>query len=282
MPFVPENLGLPETGLPLLRDLVHEHTGLFYDNGRCDILADRLAPLVIQRGFRTFLDFYYLLKYDERAALTEWRSVVDALSVQETYFWREIDQIRGFACRVVPELVRAAPNGPLRIWSVPCASGEEPLTIAMVLEEAGWFDRIPIEIHGGDASSAAIGKALAGRYGERAFRALPPELRERYFIAENGRWHPVPSLRERVTSWSVVNLMSRDELLPMANSPAIFCRNAFIYFSPQSVKRVVAMLADLMPVPGFLFVGASESLLSVTDRFRLEEIDRAFVYAKRS
>src|SRR6185503_9722030 len=102
MTFAPENLGLSETGLPLLRDLIHERTGLFYDDGRDGTLSDRLAPVVIGRGFRSFLDFYELLKYDDRAAPSEWRSVMDALSVPETSFWREIDQMRALACRVMP------------------------------------------------------------------------------------------------------------------------------------------------------------------------------------
>src|SRR6185295_5064447 len=106
--------------------------GLFYDNGRYDTLKDRLAPLVIERGFQSFLDYYYLLKYDESAA-QDWARVIDALSVPETYFWREIDQIRAIVASAVPELVKAHPAVPIRIWSVPSASGEEPLTIAMVL-----------------------------------------------------------------------------------------------------------------------------------------------------
>src|SRR5262245_37742542 len=159
MAFAPENLGLAGTGLPLLRDLIHERTGLFYDNGRYDTLSDRLAPLVISRGFRSFLDFYYLLKYDDRAAPSEWGHVMDALSVQETYFWREIDQIHALVCRVVPQLAALFPDEPVRIWSVPCATGEEPLSIAMMLEENGWFDRVAIEIHASDASPSAIAKA---------------------------------------------------------------------------------------------------------------------------
>jgi chemotaxis protein methyltransferase CheR len=281
MPFTPENLGVSDTGLPLLRDLVHERTGLFYDNGRCETLSDRLGPLVLERGFRSFLDFYYLLKYDDREAAGEWRRVVDALSVQETYFWREIDQIRGMACRLLPEVLRAAPHEPVRIWSAPCASGEEPLTIAMVLEELGWFARAPIEIHASDASPAALAKAEAARYRERSFRALPAELREKYFRGDQGVWRPIPSLLQRVRSWSLVNLMAREDVAPYASSPLIFCRNAFIYFSPKAVKQVVETFADYMPAPGFLFVGASESLLSVTDRFVLDDLDRSFVYAKR-
>ena len=281
MAFEPDNLGLSAAGLLLLRDLIHERTGLFYDNGRCDALSERVAPLVIQRGFRSFLDFYYLLKYEERESGDEWRRVMDALSVQETYFWREIAQIQGFVHSVMPTLARDTGDRPIRIWSVPCATGEEPLTIAMALNEAGWFDRARITIHASDASSAAIAKARLGCYRSRAFRSLPPSLREKYFVERDGTWQPIQALRDRISSWSVVNLAAADEIAPYASSPVIFCRNAFIYFSPASVRAVVNALADSMPVPSYLFIGASESLLSVTDRFMLDDLEEAFVYVKR-
>src|ERR1700704_5284163 len=97
-------LGIPLTGLPVLRELIHERTGLFFDSERTELLAERMAPLLIERGFRSFLDLYYLLRYDEAAAAGAWRQVMDALSVPETYFWREMDQIRAVVCRAVPEL----------------------------------------------------------------------------------------------------------------------------------------------------------------------------------
>jgi len=281
MAFEPESLGLSRAGLPLLRDLIHERTGLYYDNGRYDSFTDRIAPLVLERGFRSFLDFYYLLKYEEHAPGGEWRRVMDALSVQETYFWREIAQIQGFVGSVLPALARATTDRPIRIWSVPCATGEEPLSIAMALNEAGWFERTGITIHASDASSAAIAKARLGSYRERSFRSLPPALREKYFVGDNGAWRPIPELRERIASWSVVNLAAAEEIAPYASSPVIFCRNAFIYFSPSSVRAVVDALADRMPVPSYLFVGASESLLNVTNRFMLEDLEEAFVYVKR-
>jgi len=278
--YGPDELGIPQTGLPVLRELVHERTGLFFDTDRTELLAERLAPLVVARGFRSFLDLFYLLKYDEPAAPDAWRQVMDALSVPETYFWREMDQIRAVVCAVMPQLVKRA-NGAIRIWSAPCASGEEPLTIAMALQEAGWFDRAAIEIHGSDGSPAAIAKAREGRYRPRAMRALPPALAERYFSAADGTFTPRADLARRITSWSVVNLMDVEAVAPFARAPVVFCRNAFIYFSPGAVKRVVQQLATLMPSPGYLCVGASESLLNVTTAFSLEEIDRAFVYVKR-
>jgi len=275
--FSPESLGLGEAGLPLLRDLIHERVGLYYDNGRCELLAERVAPLVLESGFQSFLDFYYLLKYDEHAE-SAWQRLMDALSVQETYFWREIDQIQALATRILPVL--AATGRPVRIWSVPCASGEEPLTIAMALEEQGWFERVAIEIYASDGSPAAIAKARTGQYRERAFRALPPALREKYFVRAGDLETPVCSLKARVKSWSVVNLMNAAAVSASANAHAIFCRNAFIYFSRESVRRVVSTFAESMLTPGYLFVGASESLLQVSDRFVLQQVDGAFVYVK--
>jgi chemotaxis protein methyltransferase CheR len=278
--FRSDALGIPPAGLPVLRELVHERTGLLFDDGRSELFAERLAPLVVSHGFGSFLDLYYLLKYDETASESGWGEVMDALSVPETYFWREMDQVRAVVCHVVPEIARR--TGTVRIWSAPCASGEEPLTIAMALSEAGWFDRIPIEIYASDGSPAAIARARAGRYRARSMRALPPALLEKYFVADGDGFSPRRELSRRITAWSVVNLMVPGEVAPYARMPIVFCRNAFIYFSPQAVRRAVEQFAALMPSPGYLCVGAAESLLTITPAFSLEEIDRAFVYVKRS
>ena len=274
-----EGLGLSSGALPLLRDLIHERTGLFYDTTRLETLGDRLSPLVVERGFDSFLDFYYLLKYDAAAA-ADWGKVMDALSVPETYFWREIDQVQAIASHVVPALLAQARSQPVRIWSVPCATGEEPLTIAMVLEEAGLFARGNIEIHASDASAAAIDKARAGRFRQRAFRSLPVHLRDRYFVRDDEVWVATPALQRRITSWSVVNVTSPAEIAAYARAPIVFCRNLFIYFSPAAIAQVVAQLERSMPSPGYLCLGASESLLRMQTGFELEEIGGAFVYVK--
>jgi chemotaxis protein methyltransferase CheR len=274
-------LGLSDAALPLLRDLVHDRCGIFFEPSRCDLLAERLAPLVLERGFESFLDYYYLLKYDESSS-AEWLRVMDALAVPETYLWREMDQIHALVQVIVPTLVGTLGGTPLRIWSVPCAGGEEPLTIAMMLEEGGWFARAPIEIHGSDGSPAAIARARAGRYRDRAFRTLPEPFKTRYFRADGDAWRPTDRLSARITSWSVVNLV--DDAIVTAQAArcaVIFCRNLFIYFSDKTIRSVVERLADSMPNPGYLCIGASESLLRITNRFCLEEIGGAFVYVRQ-
>jgi chemotaxis protein methyltransferase CheR len=270
---------VPDRTLPLLRDLVAAQTGMYYDEPRLSFLRDRLAPLALERGFDSLLDYYYLLKYDERAA-TEWSRAIDVLSVQETYFWREADQLAALAQGIVPRLA-ASGRRAVRIWSVPCATGEEPLSIAMALEEAGWFGRLPIEIYASDASEAALGRAAAGLYGGRAFRQIPPGLREKYFEpAANGRWAVKASLKARVTSWTRVNIVRAEEAAPYASADVVFCRNLFIYFAEPTVRQVVDLFADRMPSPGFLCVGAAESLLRITSRFDLQEIAGAYIYVK--
>jgi chemotaxis protein methyltransferase CheR len=281
MPHSSDNLGLTDAALPLLRDLVLEHLGIYFPDTRLDAVRDRLAPLVVEHGFQSFLDYYYLLKYDPSAD-GEWRRVMDVLSVPETYFWREIDQMRAIVDHVIPGLVRRSHGAPVRIWSVPCATGEEPLTLAMLLEEQGWFERAAIEIHAADASPAAVRRATDGRFRERAFRALPAAMKAKYFTADGEAWRIAPALHARVGSWSVLNLMSDTEAAVVAGAPVVFCRNVLIYFSDTGVRRVIERFARLMPSPGYLCVGASESLLKLNTPFELAEIGGAFVYVKRN
>jgi chemotaxis protein methyltransferase CheR len=279
---VPDVRGLrvPERTMELLRNLVAEHGGIHYDQERLDILRDRLSPLAIDRGFDSLLDYYYLLKYDVEA-VREWPRVMDALAVQETYFWREADQLHALGAAILPALVRHQ-RSPIRIWSVPCASGEEPLSIAMALAEGSWFDRAVIEIHAGDASEAALERARGRRYGRRSFRQLPEHLREKYFTrdADREQWTVRPELSARITSWSRINVMQPHETAAMAGADVIFCRNLFIYFSPATVREVTARFANRMPSPGYLCVGAAESLLRTGSGFELQDLGGAYVYVK--
>ena len=271
---------IPEQTVSLLRDLIVAHTGIHYDSGRLDLLRDRLVPLALEQGFDSLLDYYYLLKYDA-AGEAEWRRVFDALAVQETYFWREADQFRALAEAIVPR-VRALGRSPIRVWSIPCATGEEPLSIAIALEEAGCFDRTTIEIHASDASDAALARAARGRYGRRSFSQLPAAFQDKYFtrVGEADEWLVKPELRARVTSWTRVNLFSVLESAALSTCDVIFCRNLFIYFTPAGVREIVTRLAGLMPSPGFLCVGASESLLRLDTGFELQDLGGAYVYVK--
>jgi chemotaxis protein methyltransferase CheR len=276
MTYESDALGLSGAPARLLRDLVHETLGLHYEDSRLAQLVDRVSPLVIRRGLTSLLDYYYLLKY-ESGREEEWARVTEALVVNETYFWREIDQLQALVGEVVPELVRRLHGRTLQIWTIPCATGEEPLTLAMLLDVAGWFSRASIRIVASDASRAAIDRARAGTYRERALRHVPPAFRERYFTREDGAWRVSDDLSRKVT-WQVENLVSPQTIAAHAGASIVLCRNLFIYFSAEAMRKVVVQLAEYMASPAFLCLGAAESLLRLDTPFELRDIGGSFFY----
>lgn len=271
-------LTLPDGVFTLLRDMIHDQCGLHYEAGKRDLFEYKLAPRVSACGLGSFLDYYYFLREDP-AASHEWQLLLDALTIQETFFWREGDALRALTGTLLPNWAASNPGAPLRIWCAACATGEEPLSIAIALSEAGWFARSPIEIVASDISQAALSQAQRGIYRERSFRALPAALQARYFSATAAGWQVAPELHARVR-WVRANVCSEADVAPLANAPFIFCRNLFIYFSRNAMRKTAELFARCMPATGYLFLGVAESLVRVSEAFELQEIDRAFVYVK--
>ena len=220
-----------------------------------------------------------MLKYGPDAE-EEWPRVLDALSVPETYFWREMDQIRALVDVLLPQFFSSLRTEPLRIWSAACATGEEPLTLAMALTEAGWFESPRSNCSLAMAAlrqsqrpaAACIGNALSGV--SRLLCARNISARSR----TAGRSCP------NCTSGCagrLPNLAVRAEVGQFLPAAVIFCRNVFIYFSGDTITRTVRLFSEGMPRAGYLFVGVSESLLKYTTDFELREIGGAFAYVRR-
>lgn len=280
MRFGTDNPKLSEAEFTILRDLILERTGLFYHNNKRDLLEDKLVPLVVDKGFYSFLDYYYLLKYDTSAE-DEWRRLIDTLRVPETFFWRECDQFSALVEVLLPQYLSSFPRGPLRIWSAACSTGEEPLSIAMALSEAGWFDRAWIEITASDISASTIDKTKKGLYRPYSLRSLPMNLRDKYFVPdEGGLWRIASHLQQRV-KWTTANITLKADIASLATAHFIYCRNVFIYFPEDVIRKTVQQFFEYMPTPGYLFVGAAESLLKITTDFELQEVKGTFVYVKR-
>lgn len=270
-------LGFSTASLGLLRDLILQRTGQYYGDHRLDLLADRISELVAAAGLGSFLDYYYMLKYGEDP--DGWTALLDALAVPETYFWRQFEQVEALCTRLLPAHARLRPGQPVTIWSAACCSGEEPLSIVMALHAGGWFDRMNITVRGTDASAALIERARKGVYGERAMRAIPAAMRDRYFTREAPGWRIDRSIHEHV-HWGVANLADAAETAPLARADVIYCRNVFIYFADSSVEYVANTFSGSMPEWGYLFLGASESLLRLNTDFQLAELGSAFAYRR--
>jgi chemotaxis protein methyltransferase CheR len=278
MAFYSESLDLPDNAFHILRNLIMEKTGIYYEENKRDLLADKLSNRVIELGFSSFIDYYYLLKYDKGSA-EEWEKVIDLITVKETYFWREPDQIQTFIDHVIPEYLNRNTGKPFRIWCAACSTGEEPLSILIALDNAGLLKKMKIEMLASDLSQQAIKKAKDGLYSERSFRNLPTELRDRYFVKKANQLKINEYIHELVL-WKIINLQNESELSMVPLQNTIFCRNVFIYFRDDSIKNILDNMFIRLHSPGYLFVGVTESLFRIPNRFELMEAGNSFVYRK--
>jgi chemotaxis protein methyltransferase CheR len=259
----------------LLAGLLEEHTGIHHGRGDAEIAWQKLATRADEAGFESLLDYYYFLRYDDPTG-AELRALVDRVVVRETYFFRELDQLRALVEHAIAPAVAA--RGRARVWSAACSTGEEPLSLAMLLAERGLLDRV--EILASDVSDASIERARAGRFGGRSLRAVASAPgAARWLHAEGGATVVDPAVASRVR-WFRQNLLDDAAARALAPLDAILCRNVLIYFTDATIERVVRSLAGALAPGGVLLVGVSESLLRLDVPLACEERGGAFLYRK--
>lgn len=259
----------------ILSALIEERTGLHYGIEDRTLLCEKLEPRVLERGFDSMLDYYYFLRYDAGAD-AELAQLIEALVVNETYFFRERAALDLTVNLLMPELMRAGTRP--RVWCAACATGEEPYTLAMLLDGAGLLDAVTIVAS--DISARALARAKEGTYFRRSLRALPPDVAGRWLIPiENGM--RVDQRIARAVDFRRVNLVDDTQVAALGQFDVVLCRNVLIYFSDATIESAVATLSRALRPEGCLFVGASESLLRFESGLVCEERSGSFFYRKR-
>lgn len=255
----------------LFRDFVYQHCGLHFNEDSKYLLEKRLGKRLQHHNLKNFKDYYYLLRYSP-AKEQELTEVVDLLTTNETYFFREDFQLRTFSEEILPELRERKEKAgirQLRIWSAGCSSGEEPYTIAMLLLDQPWLRNWRIEVIGTDISQRVLQMARQGSYSESAFRATDAACRQRFFTTEpDGRARVRDEVRSLVTV-SHLNLFDTDRVALLGRMDLIFCRNVIIYFDKDTQRELFKRIAPLQRPGDLLFLGHSESLFKVSDAWDL-------------
>lgn len=267
----------------LIREFIAEEFGLLIDEGRTGFLQSRLLPRLEELRLDSFSDYYSYLRFSPWGC-GEYHRLISIITNNETYFFREDAQLQVLAGYILPELKekkQRSGDKRIRIYSAGCSSGEEVYTIAMLLLESGHFLwDWDILVTGIDIDPRMIEAAREGGYSGRAFQTTPLQYLERYFTKTGDSFKVKPQLR-RITRFVEGNLLSLDPIMRSDPADIIFCRNVFIYFSDDTIRRVVESFAGLLKPEGLLFLGHSESISRLTSRYQPIRHPGAIIYRKR-
>jgi len=239
----------------------------------------RISERMSATSSRSFTDYFAHLRGEERREVEE---LINAFTVNETYFYREDHQLTCLTTDLLDERVRAKrPGDTIRIWSAPCSTGEEPYSIAIWLLE-NWkdVDAYDIEIVGSDIDTDVLEAAAEGIFRKRALMRLSPELIARYFYElDDERWRILDDLRQSVR-FSRVNLIDTKQTRPQGRFDVIFCRNVLIYFDDESRRIAAENLYDNLLPGGFICLGHTESMSRISPLFEVCRYSGAIVYRK--
>ena len=265
-----------------VRTLIRDRAGIALESGKEYLVESRLDPLARQEGFPTLTHFIASLKSSPFSAGLH-HKVVQAMTTNETSFFRDVRPFEVLKAVVLPELVaqRGAQRA-LNFWCAASSTGQEPYTIAMVMREAAptllsaWNFRFIAT----DISTEVLARAIQGRYSQlEVNRGLPASLLVKYFQQEGGEWQIKADLR-RMVEFREINLTEPWSILPPMD--IVFMRNVLIYFSIETKKGILARVRQLLKPGGFLFLGSSETTLNLDDGFEPVPTDRTACYRMRS
>lgn len=264
----------------LIRDFIRNYCGIYFDDGSKFLLEKRLSRRVENYLLNNFEDYYHFLMYDKRRD-EELTSVIEILTVNETYFFREFSQLKALSDEIIPEIgERKKDRKRLRIWSAGCATGEEPYTIAILILEKNLMPEWEIEILGSDINQRVLHAARRGIYRKNAFRSIDDHYIRKYFTDEGeGNYRIVDPVRSLV-NFSLLNLVDPFKVRFVGKMDVIFCRNVIIYFDRDTKKKVINNFYDRLTEEGYLLLGHSESLMNISTDFMLRHFKNDLVYQK--
>ena len=271
--------------MPVMRDaefrmfceLLRDHCGLHFDDSSRFLLERRVARRIKELGLGGFASYHYELRCDEEVA-----NLIDILTTNETYFFRERSQLQALVEEIVPELLLHRARGstrPISIWSAGCSSGEEPYSIIALAIEAGLEPGRDIRVYASDISRPVLTRSRRGVYRESSFRDTSDAQRQRYFIEKDGLFRVCDEVKKHV-DFIHLNLLDESKTTLLGAIDVILCRNVIIYFGAETKRQVIQTFYDRLRPGGYLLLGHSESLINISSAFELSHLKRDLVYRR--
>jgi len=262
------------------RDFFYRKTGIRFEDSKRYFVDKRLLERMKQTGHKLFRSYFTELRFQTSGL--EVQELINVMTVNETYFFREEYQFECLVESVLNEVVKTKePGDVIRIWSIPSSTGEEPYSIAIYLLE--FWDKIDdydIEIMSSDIDTRVLDKCAEGIYSPRSVKPLPKSLLKRYFKERGkGEFQIDEDLRDAI-EFSQVNLSDSSQTRHYRNIDVVFCRNLLIYFDDTSRRQAADVFFDALNPGGFVFLGHSESMSRISSLFKVKKFPKAIAYQK--
>jgi chemotaxis protein methyltransferase CheR len=260
-------------------EFLYRRTGLSFNEAKRYFINRRLEDRIAATGSQSFQAYFSLLRAD---ADHEIEHLINAFTVNETYFYREDQQLRCMTSSLLNAIVSQKERGStVRIWSIPCSTGEEPYSIAIWLME-NWpeVDNHNVEIVGSDIDTRVLQAAAEGIFGDRALMRLSTDVISRYFKPVAGGRRQIDEGLRNSIEFTRANLIDANEMARHGDFDLIFCRNVLIYFDDASRRRAAENLYDCLRPGGYICLGHSESMSRISPLFRVARFPDAIVYQR--
>ncbi len=259
-----------------IRKFIYEKSGIFFEKNKEYLLVNRLKKRLDALKMSTFEEYLRYIKSPSGAK--EMTNLFDAVTINETYFFRHINQINAFKDSIVPEILKR--KRMMTIWSAACSSGEEPYTLVIALMEK-YGQNIPARILASDISNEILEKAKKGIYGEYSLKELSLDMKKKYFDNIGPGKYQIKDFVKRKCVFKNINLTDDRQLRSIGKMDVIFCRNVLIYFDNTSRQKVIdKFYNDILNPGGYLILGATESISRLKTKFKLCHFKMAIAYQK--
>ena len=261
------------------RVFLEKSCGILLGSNKQYLVSSRLNKLMEQQGLKSLGDLVRKIQAQPRSGLRE--QVVDAMTTNETLWFRDAYPFEVLKNRVLPELLKNAPGQRLRIWSAACSSGQEPYSLSMTIDEYERnnpsLGKMGVQIVATELSSTMLAACKAAEYDSLAIaRGLSAERLQRYFdVKAPGRWAIKPAIRGRV-EFRALNLL--DSYAVLGKFDIVFCRNVLIYFSADVKKDILRRIHATLKPGGYLFLGASEALNGLPELYQMVQCSPGIIY----
>ncbi len=278
----PEGDKLTDELFRTFRQFIYSRTGIFFADNKKYLLESRLSRRLGALSMGSYEGYFKAIMNGQGSA--ELTHLINSITINETFFFRNEPQFAAFETVILPELIskrRADGTNKVKIWSAACSTGDEPYTLAMIIREKilPSYPQIKFEILGTDINTQTIDSARRGIYKEYSVRNIPKNYQEKYFQKEEDRYILSEEIKKMV-EFKQLNLFDKSSIRLIRGVDVAFAANVLIYFDFNSKQTVVSSIYDSLNKGGYFFVGYSETLYGLTQAFKPVHFEKAIAYIK--